>query len=263
MKGETWNRLFSPLVAEIFEEYIKHGGVLFGATGDLDNLGVYVARNGRPTAENLVDLYNQTIRNYLDNWTSKNEQNLLSVAFIPSGEEVLILGISKNAETPQRLFKEIREGIGQLMENQKFIDTGDTASSFGGIIFGNKYDQQIRSFVEGYNTKHPDGFLYPIYLSILTGMRTEMAIQLDRNKFQDILDGQHPIELRQLVLTRMLLYKTTTKNILKSLNSLDRDEINILLNMLGNIYGINPGTETAVDNLYNDIISRNTGPEKS
>lgn len=59
IKGEPWNRLFHPLVMETFLDYLDQGGNLFAITGDLDNLGVYVARNGRPAAENLVDLYNQ------------------------------------------------------------------------------------------------------------------------------------------------------------------------------------------------------------
>ena len=72
IKGEPWNRLFNPLVMEIFLDYSSQRGELFAITGDLDNLGIYVARNGRPAAENLVDLYNQTIRNFLEMWTAEN-----------------------------------------------------------------------------------------------------------------------------------------------------------------------------------------------
>jgi hypothetical protein len=42
IKGEPWTRLFNPLVIEVFSEYMQDGGTLFGVTGDLDNLGVYV-----------------------------------------------------------------------------------------------------------------------------------------------------------------------------------------------------------------------------
>ena len=91
IKGEPWNRLYNPLIMDVFFEY-QQGGTLFGITGDLDNLGVYVARNGRPSAENLVDLYNQSTRNFLEGWVVKNRLNVQSLSFIPSGEEIFIVG---------------------------------------------------------------------------------------------------------------------------------------------------------------------------
>jgi hypothetical protein len=138
LKGEPWHRLFNPLVMEVFREYTEEGGMLFGVTGDLDNLGIYVARNGRPSAENLVDFYNQIIRNYLQGWVAEHHDLLGSVAFVPSGEEVFLVGISKYSELPQRLFNEIRDGVMKLAREQQYIDIGDTATSFGGVVFGHK-----------------------------------------------------------------------------------------------------------------------------
>ena len=89
---------------EVFSEYQQGDGVLFGITGDLDSLGVYVARNGRPAAENLVDLYNQTTRNFLERWTAENRPNIETLSFVPSGEEVFIVGIAGNESTAQDLF---------------------------------------------------------------------------------------------------------------------------------------------------------------
>ena len=88
--------MFNPLVVDVLREYVEDGGSLFGITGDLDNLGIYVARNGRPSAENLVDFYNQIIRNYIQGWVIDHSDSLRSVAFVPSGEEVFVVGISKN-----------------------------------------------------------------------------------------------------------------------------------------------------------------------
>lgn len=101
IKGKPWNRLFNPLVMETFLDYSSQEGKLFAITGDLDNLGVYVARNGRPAAENLVDLYNQTIRNYLEMWTVENQGKIMSLAFVPGGEEVFVMGIAIDEDTPQ------------------------------------------------------------------------------------------------------------------------------------------------------------------
>ena len=104
IKGEPWSRLFNPLIMEVFLEYQQGSGVLFGITGDLDNLGIYVARKGRPAAENLVDLYNQTTRNFLERWTAENRPNIETLSFVPSGEEVFIVGIAGNESTAQDLF---------------------------------------------------------------------------------------------------------------------------------------------------------------
>ena len=256
IKGETWSRPFNPLVIEVFKDYVNEGGHLFAATGDLDNLGVYVARNGRARAENLVDLYNQTIRNYLEGWVSENEKKIISFAFVPSGEEVLIVGVARATEIPKRLFDGLRDGISKLMESQEYLDIGNTSASFGGVVFGDKYDIVLKGLVENYDSSESDETVYPKYLDILTGIRTETAFELDKNKFQDILRGDYPVEVRQLVLTRMLLYKRTTKEILISLNRLSHDEVLLLLDMLGEVYGIEPGLEDQVDKLYKSLIDK-------
>lgn len=68
IEDDPWDHLYNPIIMDVFSEYSNsNSGFLFGVTGDLDNLGVYVARNGRPAAENLVDFYNQVTRNYLKN----------------------------------------------------------------------------------------------------------------------------------------------------------------------------------------------------
>ena len=66
-------------------------------------MGIYVARNSRAAAENLVDLYNQTARNYLKEWFVKHQKDIKALAFIPSGEEVFIIGITANENLPKEL----------------------------------------------------------------------------------------------------------------------------------------------------------------
>jgi hypothetical protein len=94
---------------------------------------------------------------------------------------------------------------------------------------------------------------------VLSEIRKETAIELDRQKFKDILGGDYPVELRQLVLTRMLLYKKTTRQIVESLNQLPREDVAFLLEMLGNIYGVEPGKEDTVDNFLNGITGGKNG----
>ena len=253
VKGEPWERLFSPLIMEVFQEYCPKEDILFAITGDLDNLGVYVARNGRPAAENLVDLYNQATRNYLEKWTIENKPNIETLSFIPSGEEVFIIGIASNNNTAQNLFNQLRSGIMEFMHNQHYIDTGDTSVSFGGRVFDSKLDPNITSLVNSVRNGKSDEEVFPLYLEILSEIRKQTAIELDREKFKDILNGDYPVEVRQLVLTRMLLYKGTTRKIVQSLNQLPKEDILSLLEVLGDIYGVEPGKENDVDDFLNKI----------
>lgn len=254
IKGEPWVRLFNPLVMEVFNEYMKDGDTLFGVTGDLDNLGMYVARNGRPSAENLVDFYNQVIRNYLEGWTTANKDLLRSIAFIPSGEEVLLIGLSIDSTLPQTLFDEIKDGVMKLAKGQEFIDIGDTSVSFGGVIFGDKYKDEIKKVTEALEVGSGDEIVYPRYLQLMKNMRKDMAVALDTQKFRDILGGNFPVEMRQLVLSRMLLYKRATRQIILALNSLSADEISQILDLVGNVYGIESGKEDIIDNLLKNLI---------
>lgn len=253
LKGEPWHRLFNPLVMEVFREHTNEGGILFGVTGDLDNLGVYVARNGRSSAENLVDFYNQIIRNYLQGWVAEHHDSLGSIAFMPSGEEVFLVGISKDSELPQRLFDEIRNGVMKLAREQQYIDIGDTAASFGGVVFGDKYKNETGKMVGSLQEGAGDGVVYQVYLETMRKMREDLAVALDSQKFKDILGGNFPIEMRQLVLSRMLLYKRTTKQIIMTLNSLAPEEITQIIEMVGSVYGIEKGKEDDIDNLFRSL----------
>ncbi len=254
IKGEPWSRLFNPLIMEVFLEYQQEeGGVLFGITGDLDNLGVYVARNGRPAAENLVDLYNQTTRNFLERWTVENRPNIETLSFVPSGEEVFIVGIANNESTAQDLFSQFQGGVMELMQSQPYIDLGGTSASFGGKVFRDELNSKMNHLVETVRHNKSDEEVFPLYLEVLSEIRRETAVELDKQKFKDILDGNYPVEVRQLVLTRMLLYKRTTRQIVKSLNQLSESDVKSLLTLLGDIYGIEPGKEDDVDDLLNGI----------
>lgn len=253
IRGEPWSRLFNPLIMEVFLEYQPENRVLFGITGDLDNLGVYVARNGRPAAENLVDLYNQITRNFLERWTTENRPNIQTLSFVPSGEEVFIMGIASDESAPQSLFNQLRGGVMELMHSQKYIDVGGTSASFGGKVFGDELNPKINLLVDAVRNNKLDEEVFPLYLEVLSEIRRDTAIELDKQKFKDILDGNYPVEIRQLVLTRMLLYKKTTRQVVESLNQLPKEDVAFLLHMLGDIYGIEPGKEDDVDNFLNGV----------
>lgn len=63
-----------------------------GITGDVDDLGVFVAQHGRAHAENLVEFISVLTENYFMNWRDRNEAYISSFVFIPGGEEMLLLG---------------------------------------------------------------------------------------------------------------------------------------------------------------------------
>ncbi|MGB9706691.1 MAG: hypothetical protein ACPLXP_01260 [Microgenomates group bacterium] len=239
---------------ETFLDYSSGGGKLFAITGDVDNLGIYVARNGRPAAENLVDLYNQIIRNYLEMWAAENQQKIRSLSFVPSGEEVFIIGVTTDEDTAQNLFDKLRGGVMELMQNQHYIDLGETSVSFGGKVFGNELDLKIKTLADAIRAGKNDEEVFPIYLEVMSQIRRETAIELDRQKFKDILNGNYPVEVRQLVLARMLLFKRTTRVIVESLNRLPKEDVESLLALLGDIYGVEPGKEDEIDNFLNGKI---------
>ncbi len=111
----------------------------------------------------------------------------------------------------------------------------------------------MNPLVETVKLNRPDEEVFPLYLEVLSEIRKGTAIELDKQKFKDILNGNYPVEVRQLVLTRMLLYKRTTREIVRSLNQLPEEDLDSLLALLGDIYGVKSGREDYVDNFLNGI----------
>ena len=238
---------------------MSRGGVLFAITGDLDNLGVYVARNGRPTAENLVDLYNQAMRNFLEDLVEQEGSGIKSFCFVPCGEEAFALGTAVDEVAARALFGKLREGFMELMRGQSYISLGETSASFGCRVLGREIDPKIISLVRAVEEDKPDEIVFPLYLEVLTEIRRQTAIELDREKFRDILNGDYPVQLRQIVLTRMILYKRKTREILRLLNELPKEDVRSLLGLLGDVYGVESGREDEVDRFLNQIIGGANG----
>ena len=142
----------------------------------------------------------------------------------------------------------------ELMQNQSYVDLRGTSASFGGKVFGSELDPQIKLLADAVRAGKTDEEVFPLYLEVMSKIRTETAIELDKQKFKDILNGDYPVGARQLVLTRMLLYKRTTREMVKSLNQLPKEDVQPLLALLGDIYGVEPGKEDEVDNFLKGRI---------
>lgn len=250
-----WEYLYNPHVLAVFVEYMKDptSRFLWGITGDLDNLGVFVAENGRAKAENLVDLYNQVTRNYISNWYRENASDIQAVCFLPCGEEVLILGTTKDMNVVTKLFSDIKVAIKEKINEYDFIEVGGTGASFGcSVLREDSSDTLISQLIKDYKKTSSDEIIYPQYLKIIERIRTILAIELDKSKFNDVLEGQYPIQMRQLVLSRMLLYKLSTKEIVASMNKFDPKCLKLILNSLGESYGMNYEKSAFIDNLLKE-----------
>lgn len=173
---------------------------------------------------------------------------------MPCGEEVLIIGVSKDKSIIKNLFSVINKDIESIMNEQNFIDTEDTKASFGTSIIDNtEINRLINTLVLKYKKTKENQFVYPVYLKILKEIRTLLAIELDKVKFSNILNGEYPIEVRQIVLTQMLKYKVNTKSIISSLNDMEMTKLKLLMETAGNRYGITFEQSQLINNILFDI----------
>ena len=152
--NEQRNSPCDPLVPHLLHTYENRfqDGTLFGITGDLDDLGVYVARNGRARAEVLIDFYNQVIRKSVMELIL--DHGVTDICLAPTGEEVFCLGITAETETARTIFFALRPKVMEAMKSQDVLDIEMTAASFGGEVFADEYDNVIHSQV----TDHIRGY---------------------------------------------------------------------------------------------------------
>jgi hypothetical protein len=197
-------------VCKILEKFITHPhSTFFGITSDIDNLGKYVARNGRAKGENLVDHYTDLLDQYLSNWKRENRESLLGLCFIPAGEEVSIFGVAKNSETPTELFQLLKTDFRKVLkDNQHYLRSQSTSITFGCSI----YDQpEIRIHIEKFiMTENKSS--YSQYLKLMEKLRTLTSHNMDREKFRSIAnDGNTNVTLlRTYVYFKVLKHKQET-----------------------------------------------------
>lgn len=148
-----------------------------------------------------------------------------------------------------------------LASSQPFMPLGDTSTSFGGVVFDNRYDDTFKFMIDMFERNEPDSKIYPVYLEVLMAMRQEMAKALDQEKFSNILGGKFPVQLRQIVYAKMLNYKTSTKKVIEALNLLSLTELEELLRLTGNQYGLAENKENLINQTLK-YIHRNAKSKK-
>ncbi len=237
-------RIWSKKIVAILRYFhLNPHRVLFGITGDIDNLGVYVAKNGRARAEMLVDTYNRIVGATYYQFINDRPYEFFESHFLPAGEEVFILGTSDTDQSAHVLFKYLTlVNIPSLVSKNSSLQVATTNISFGCSILNNYLNHPLleelfRSIDNGEVARANN-----LYVLILERIRIVLAKQLDLKKFADISKEEMVvILLRNLVYTKTLEYKNGTKEFLERVgkkintNPFLRD---LCLQILGDEYGL-------------------------
>jgi hypothetical protein len=206
-------RLWSAKIESIFTTFFNHKKYLLCVTGDIDNLGIFVAQNGRAEAENFVEIVNHAIGYFLSSVLHFKDQDYI---YIPSGEEVIIMFVgdeSDLAETRRVFPKENTRTIHSFLKEflARYSYPEYLSVSFGVTLFAfDDVQKDIGAFLKGGTVEEKNH----LYLDCMRKIRALLGRELDKQKFQDILSFNHSVNevfLRNLVYKEMLAYKKTTK----------------------------------------------------
>lgn len=235
--AKTQIRIWSKKIKRVFESYNNQKLILFGITGDIDNLGLFVAENGRAEAENLVDSYNRVIGMFMKSFIKTNQKNIKAFAFIPSGEEIFALGVAKNTKVVKYFFEEVSTKINPLLKSISPIFREQVTISFGTKILNGISQKEIAQFLEA-TKKHDKSIASARYLALMKKIREILAYELDHAKFKSLHAKEFTILLRNIVYLHLHKYKRETKNTLvkvakkmkknkKTCNELKKHPLNI------------------------------------
>jgi hypothetical protein len=182
-------------------------------TGDIDNLGRFVALNGRAKGENLVDHYTSLLDQFLGEWRQKQGSGLIEFCFIPAGEEVSIFGVAKRKSISQSLFNALRSEFPRLLKrNHGYLGSKDTSVTFGFQIFDQPHiRKRIGEFIHR-SKRLNNQDIYADYLAVLELIRTQLALRVDQAKFRDLIGPRksRATLLRRYVYFKVIQYKRET-----------------------------------------------------
>ncbi|MFA4890058.1 MAG: hypothetical protein WC587_00265 [Candidatus Paceibacterota bacterium] len=210
-------RIWSRKILKVVETYDRDQDMfLFGVTGDLDNLGVFVSRYGRPLAENLVDIYNRLIGAFMYGFIKRHSKAIPSFCMIPSGEEIFAIGVATDQSVVNKFFLMLGDEVNNFIKENTHLADENVTVSFGCKIFsGDMIGTAISSFVElvrGRRVQEASS----AYLELMFTMRRELAYELDRAKFDSLnaSDLDLVIFFRNVVYTKLQNYKKETREAL-------------------------------------------------
>lgn len=227
-------------ILEIVKSGVMENKIIFSFTGDLDNLGIYVAKNGRAWAECLVDLYNEKINELLTDFCNKNK---IEAKIFLSGEEVFGIGYVENLGTFD-LFNKYLDEVANIIKNFDFHENEYVGISFGCLLVENEI---CNEFLKDSS--------FESYIKFMVNIRSQLAISLDASKFEDLktTDNVNLIAYRNVVYSRMLKYKEETKIILKHLSN-NIEKYDVAMKNFGDEYGITAEDRKRLDEIMLDEI---------
>jgi len=213
-------RIWSRKVLKVIETYDRNQDLfLFGVTGDLDNLGVFVSRYGRPLAENLVDIYNRLIGAFMYGFIKKHSKAIPAFCMIPSGEEIFATGVADDQAVVNDFFSLLGGEVNSFIRENAHIVDEDVTVSFGCKIFsGNTIDMATSRFVKLVSKRQVQEASLA-YLELMLAMRRELAYELDRAKFDSLSASDLNLVMffRNVVYAKLQNYKKETRESLVKL----------------------------------------------
>lgn len=238
-------------VMELFQKCSESNSLLlFAITSDIDNLGEYIAYNGRAKGQNVVDFYMNVIGEYV----SVTQNKIPNLVFIPAGEEVSIFGLVNSHKDYDSFIRDLESFVNEKLTNSIF-STASTGITFGGkIIVENYILERIKNFVDDLST---DNFnTSETYYNILELIRTVISPIVDINKFKSLCVSQKSdaIFLRNLIYLELLNYKKRTKELLESV-TLNKNNLQIDRE-LRHEYGLTDEKIKRLQNFKDDLISK-------
>lgn len=234
---------------EIFE-FLRtinlQNSAVFAFTGDIDNLGLFVAANGRAKAECLVDEYNNVIEREISNFCSNHGIKLI---LSMSGEEVFGIGIAKESKTINQMEDFLKFQINDCLKQNASLFQDEVTISFGVVSVDLDKKESLHNIQ---NSKDFSDKTEHIINQFVLDIRVALTIALDRAKFSNLpcSSEESLIFYRNIVYAKMIQYKRETKHILTNISKLnDFPEIS---KALGKEYGVN----SEHFDLLTDIINR-------
>lgn len=238
-------RIWSKKVVAVLHHYRSNPHtILFGVTGDLDNLGVYVARNGRAKAEILVDSYNRVIGSIFYHFVGQHPHLFHESHVLPAGEEVFILGTCADEAAAKGLFQHLQNASIPKLLVQAGLDPEitETDASFGCCVLNPHIDialvDDMLARIDGGDMINANR----AYSAVMQQLRGVLATQLDLEKFSDISqDERIAVLLRNTIYAKTLQYKESTRNLLLGLSkriATQQEVRDHCVALLGNEYGL-------------------------